>query len=72
MSHKLEDIRALAARRMWRISPLRPSPGKYVLYRGSRESCQPPSTLAQIYRWLMLPARQRYKVSLPLCRPATP
>lgn len=61
----LKEIHALARRRHWRISPLRPSPGKYVLFRGSPESCLPPMTLAQMHRWLMLPARQRGKVSLP-------
>jgi hypothetical protein len=62
MGFKLEEIRALAGRRRWRIAPIRPAPGKYVQFRGSAESNLPPMTLAQIHRWLMLPARQRDKV----------
>jgi hypothetical protein len=68
MGYKLEEVRALAHRRHWRIAPIRPEPGKYVLFRGSAESCLPPMTLAQIHRWLMLPARQCYRADLPAAR----
>ena len=36
MGYKLEEVRALAHRRQWRIAPIRPAPGKYVLFRALR------------------------------------
>jgi hypothetical protein len=58
---ELYRVRRLANRRGWRIAPRRDGVprGKYVLFRGGEASNLPAMTLAEIERWLLLPARVR-------------
>jgi hypothetical protein len=54
---ELEAVRAIAAKRGWRIAPWVKG-GKYFLWRGWGAET-PRMTLADLRRWLLLPARDR-------------